>query len=194
MGAWEFLRLQIADLLNHRRRQTVAGTLPGSCHFFSGPRRPPWCDRCYADGRLPWIASRWEISACLALVCSLALLLPGCGRGATTIAKSATVGWKRVGSWTGHGNVQTETFTSDTGGFRVLWQTRNEAPHGAGRLKVIFRSGDSGREIMDAVDVRGNGSGTADVADRPRWYYLTIEAANLEWTVTVEEPVELAAR
>jgi len=76
----------------------------------------------------------------------------------------------------------------------VLWQTRNEAPHGAGRLKVIFRSGDSGREIMDAVDVRGNGSGTADVADRPRWYYLTIEAANLEWTVTVEEPVELAAR
>jgi hypothetical protein len=140
------------------------------------------------------MASRWQTSASLVLVCGLAILLPGCDRGATTIAKSATVGWKRVGSWTGHGNVQTETFTSDTGGFRVLWQTRNEAPSGAGRLKVVFRSGDSGREIMDAVDVRGNGSGTAEVADRPRWYYLTIEAANLEWTVTVEEPVELAAR
>jgi hypothetical protein len=128
------------------------------------------------------------------MVCGLAILLPGCDRSATTIAKSAGVGWKRVGSWTGHGNVQTETFTSDTGGFRVLWQTRNEAPPGTGRLKVVFRSGDSGREIMDAVDVRGSGSGTAEVGDRPRWYYLTIESANLEWTVTVEEPVPLAAR
>jgi len=52
----------------------------------------------------------------------------------------------------------------------------------------VFRSGDSGREIMEAVDARGNGSGTAEVGDRPRWYFLTIESANLEWTVTVEEP------
>jgi hypothetical protein len=25
--------------------------------------------------------------------------------------------WKEVGSWSGRGNAQTETFTSDTGGF-----------------------------------------------------------------------------
>jgi hypothetical protein len=138
------------------------------------------------------LAFRWQVRRTLAIVCGLALLLPGCERPATTAAKPAGIGWKAVGSWTGHGDLQTETFTSDSGGFRVLWQTRNEAPAGAGRLKVVFRSGDSGREIMDAVDVRGNGSGTAEVGDRPRWYYLTIESANVEWTVTVEEPVQLA--
>jgi hypothetical protein len=125
-------------------------------------------------------------------VCACVVLLAACERRATTIAKSAETGWKQVGSWMGRGNTQTETFTSDTGGFRVRWETRSEAPPGTGRLKVVFHSGDSGREIMEAVDVRGNGRGTAEVGDRPRWYYLTIESANVGWTVTVEEPVPLA--
>jgi hypothetical protein len=112
-----------------------------------------------------------------------------CGSGYTAVEKPATVGWKRVGSWSGRGNRQTESFTSDTGGFRVQWETRNEKPQGAGTFKVVFRSGDSGREIIDAVDVRGVGQGTTEVGDRPRWYFLTIESANIDWTVTVEEPV-----
>ena len=85
--------------------------------------------------------------------------------------------------------MQTESFTSDSGGFRVRWQTRNETAPGGGRLKVVFHSGDSGRDIIDAVDARGVGEGTADVGDRPRWYFLTIESADVDWTVTVEEPV-----
>jgi len=119
----------------------------------------------------------------------LGALLPGCRRGPTKTTEPAPVVWKRVGSWSGRGNVQTETFTSDSGGFRVLWETRHEPPAGGGRLKVVFHSGDSGRDIMDAVDIHGNGSGTAEVGDRPRWYFLTIESENLDWTVTVEEPV-----
>jgi hypothetical protein len=122
----------------------------------------------------------------------VAIFVAGCNRTAPGAAKSATSGWKRVGSWSGHRSMQTESFTSDTGGFRVTWETRNESPPGAGRLKVVFHSGDSGREIMDAVDVRGNGSGTTEVGDRPRWYYLMIESSNLQWTITVEEPVQLA--
>jgi len=99
--------------------------------------------------------------------------------------------WHQVGSWSGRGNRQTETFTSDTGGFRVRWATKNETAPGAGTLKVIFRSGDSGREIIDAVDARGVGSDTAIVsAERPRWYYLTIDSANVEWTVSVDERIE----
>ena len=121
-------------------------------------------------------------------MCAVTLLLPACGRGATTAAPAPAPGWQQVGSWSGHGDLQTESFTSDSGGFRVRWETRRESPPGAGRLRVVFRSGDSGREIMEAVDARGNGSGTAEVGDRPRWYFLTIESANLEWTVTVEEP------
>lgn len=95
--------------------------------------------------------------------------------------------WKEVGSWSGRGNVQTETFTSDTGGFRVRWETRNESPPGAGRLKVVFRSSDSGRPIIEAVDVRGVGADQEEVADNVRWYFLTIESAAVDWTVHVDE-------
>jgi hypothetical protein len=119
----------------------------------------------------------------------LAMYLCACDAGMMKPPKAVETDWKAVGSWSGHGDLQTESFTSDTGGFRVRWETRRESPPGAGRLRVVFHSGDSGREIMEAVDTRGNGSGTAEVGDRPRWYFLTIESANLEWVVTVEEPV-----
>jgi len=124
----------------------------------------------------------------------VALATIGCGSGGTAIDKPATVDWKRVGSWSGRGNRQTESFTSDTGAFRAHWETTNEAPSGGGRLKVVFHSGDSGRDIVDAVDARGVGRGTEEVAgDRPRWYFLTIDSANVDWTVTVEEPVVTAS-
>lgn len=95
--------------------------------------------------------------------------------------------WREVGSWSGRGNAQTESFTSDTGGFRVRWETRNESSPGAGRLKVTFRSGDSGRPIIEAVDVRGVGSDIEEVADNVRWYFLTIESAGIDWKVSVDE-------
>jgi hypothetical protein len=96
-----------------------------------------------------------------------------------------------VGSWSGRGNKQTETFTSDTGGFRVRWATTNETAPRAGTLKVVFRSADSGREIVDAVDARGIDSDVAIVAaERPRWYYLTIDSVNVDWTVSVDERIE----
>ena len=117
-----------------------------------------------------------------------AVLSVACGSGYTAVQKPPAHEWKRVGSWSGRGDKQTESFTSDTGGFRVQWETKNETPPGAGRLKVVFRSGDSGREIIDAVDARGVGAGIENVAgDRPRWYFLTIESANVDWTVIVEE-------
>ena len=128
---------------------------------------------------------RWLIY----LLVTAASAWPACRRGAPSDSKQDVISWKRVGTWSGRGNRQTESFTSDTGGFRVHWRTRNESPPGEGRLRVVFRSGDSGREIMDAVDARGVGEGTADVGDRPRWYFLTIESANVDWEVTVEEPV-----
>ena len=95
--------------------------------------------------------------------------------------------WKQVGSWSGRGNMQTESFTSDTGGFRVRWETTNETTPNAGRLKVVFRSGDSGRPIIEAVDVRGVGRDAEEVADNVRWYYLTIESSGVDWTVSVDE-------
>ena len=115
----------------------------------------------------------------------------GSGSGSTALQQPTAVEWRRVGSWSGRGATLTENFTSDTGGFRIHWETRNETKPGAGTLHVVFRSTDSGRDIIDAVVARGVGRGRADVSDeRPRWYYLNIESANLEWTVTVEEPID----
>ena len=78
---------------------------------------------------------------------------------------------------------------SDNGSFRIHWETKNESSPGAGRLKVAFRSGDSGRVIIDAVDQKGVSSDSAEVGDMVRWYYLTIDSANVDWAVTVEEPI-----
>jgi hypothetical protein len=95
--------------------------------------------------------------------------------------------WREVGAWSGRGNAQTESFMSDTGGFRVRWETTNETKPGGGVLKVVFRSGDSGRPIIEAVDVRGEGHDAQEVADNVRWYFLTIESANVDWSVHIDE-------
>jgi hypothetical protein len=119
-------------------------------------------------------------------VCGALALLPACGPRPEP--PHETVVWRQVGSWSGRGNAQTESFTSDTGAFRVTWETRNETAPGAGRLHAVFRSGDSGREIMEAVKTEGVGHDVEyAAAERPRWYYLSIESANVEWSITVDE-------
>ena len=119
------------------------------------------------------------------------LLAAGCrSETAPPPPRQTVVVWKPIGSWSGRGDKQTETFTSDNGGFRVHWETANETG-GAGRLRVVFRSGDSGREIIEAIDAHGVGSGLEEVAaERPRWYYVTIESANVDWKVSIDERIE----
>ncbi len=128
-----------------------------------------------------------------AVLLLLVAILPGgaaCRAQPEPAAKPVVV-WKPVGSWSGHGDKQTESFTSDNGGFRVRWTAANEPGAGMGRLRVVFRSGDSGREIIEAIDASGAGGGTEEVAaDKPRWYYLTIESADEDWTVAVDERID----
>ena len=129
----------------------------------------------------------WAMSAALCLS-------NGCRSSEPPRPPAAVVVWKPVGSWSGRGNAQTENFTSDGGGFRVHWEMKNETRRDAGRLRVIFRSGDSGREIIEAIDARGAGGGTEEVAaERPRWYYLTIESADADWKVSVDERIDAQA-
>jgi hypothetical protein len=121
-----------------------------------------------------------------------ALIMTGaCRSSEPGPAPKAVVVWKPIGAWSGRGDKQTETFTSDGGGFRVHWAMTNETRPGAGRLRVVFRSGDSGREIIEAIDARGAGGGLEEVAaERPRWYYLTIESADADWKVSVDERID----
>ena len=95
--------------------------------------------------------------------------------------------WKQLGSWSGRGNAQTESFVGLTGSLRMRWRTTHEDPEGQGRFKLILQSAISGRALQEPVDHEGPGEGTAYAADDPRVFHILVESANLDWSFTVEE-------
>jgi hypothetical protein len=104
-------------------------------------------------------------------------------------ARTPTVVWRKLGSWSGHGPVQTDPFISDTGSLRLRWETRNETTPGAGIFRVSLHSDVSGRVLVLAVDARGVGHDVTYVTEDPRPFFLAVESANLDWTVEAEEGV-----
>ena len=99
------------------------------------------------------------------------------------------VAWRAVGSWSGHGNKQTESFTSESGALRVRWTTTAGArsPDRAGAFRVTAHSAISGRLLEQVVDHTGAGSGVGYVNQDPHVFYLMVESDELDWTVWVEE-------
>jgi hypothetical protein len=104
-------------------------------------------------------------------------------------AREPQVAWHRLGSWSGVGNVQTESFESGSGSLRVQWKTVNEAAPGTGTFRLAFHSSISGRELQVAVDRKGTGADTAYVQQDPHVFFAKVESANLEWSFTVDEGV-----
>src|SRR5262245_33839509 len=101
------------------------------------------------------------------------------------------IAWTTIGSWSGRGNRQTESFRSDTGALRVRW-TSTLADHDAdvtGALRVTAHSAISGRLLEQVVDHRGAGNGTGYVNQDPHVFYLVVESDHLDWTISVEEAV-----
>ena len=153
--------------------------------------------KCPGTGLPPQVA-RW-VPACLVINASLmtgkfiaimacAAVVSGCGSQSTPAARQVIV-WQTVGSWSGHGNVQSESFTSETGALRVRWQTSNEGPAHAGAFRLTAHSAISGRPLQLAVDHRGVGGGTSYIGEDPRAFDVVVESANLDWSFTVEEAV-----
>jgi hypothetical protein len=98
-----------------------------------------------------------------------------------------------MGSWQGTGN-STIGLISDSGRFRITWQTRNEHPAGAGSFRLVVHSAVSGRPIQTIAEHKGEGSGSANVDDDPRHYNLMVDSTSLEWSITVEEVVAVDAK
>lgn len=96
-------------------------------------------------------------------------------------------------SWEGSGN-RTLDFVSESGRFRLTWETRNEHPNGSGTFVLTVHSGVSGRPLRQIVDQRGEGKGSTLFEDDPRPYHFMIQSANLEWLVSAEEVVTVMAR
>lgn len=92
-----------------------------------------------------------------------------------------------VGSWQGRGTGNFGDIPSETGRFRITWQTTNESPAGTGRFKLTMRSAVSGRPMQVVADHRGVGSGTANYDEGPRTYDFLVDSANVDWKFDVEE-------
>jgi hypothetical protein len=99
------------------------------------------------------------------------------------------IGWRPIGSWSGHGNAQTDSFNIDSGQWRIKWSTTNEKPTGAGTFRATVHSAVSGRPLMEAVVHEGPGHGTAYVNEDPRLFDIDVESVDEDWTVAVEEAV-----
>ena len=95
--------------------------------------------------------------------------------------------WHKLGSWSGHGSRQTESFTSDTGALRIQWETTHESAPGQGRFHLSAHSAISGRILQEVVDTKGAGSGTGYVQQDPHVFYMVIDSDGLDWAFTVDE-------
>ena len=116
-----------------------------------------------------------------------AVLASGCEAPAPPPTEKEVVVWKRLGEWSGRGNIQTESVVGLTGSLRMHWQTKNEAPEGTGTFRLVLQSAISGRDLQEPVNHAGAGEGTAYVADDPRVFHFLVESSNLDWSFTVEE-------
>jgi hypothetical protein len=124
----------------------------------------------------------------LLAVLGAAVLAVSCRDAAPPAVEPAVV-WRHLGAWSGRGSMQTDAFISDTGSMRLRWETKNESAPGAGFFRVTVHSDVSGRPLVEAVDARGVGGATAYVTEDPRPFFLTVDSANLDWSMSAEEPV-----
>lgn len=125
------------------------------------------------------------LAASLAL--ASAALLVACGTPRSEPAPKEIVVWKQLGSWSGRGNAQTESFLGLTGSLRLRWRTTNEAPKSRGKFKLVLQSAISGRDLQEPVDAEGPGEGTAYAADDPRVFQILVQSADIDWAFSVDE-------
>jgi hypothetical protein len=100
--------------------------------------------------------------------------------------------WRPLGSWSGRGSLQTESFTSETGALRVRWETRlpeSDTPLAPGQFRLNAHSAISGRLLQPIVEQAGAGSGVGYVQQDPHVFYVVVESSQLNWTFTVEEAI-----
>ena len=127
---------------------------------------------------------RWSI---LVLI-GIGLVNTSCS-GEAPRARTPSVVWRTLGSWSGRGSMQTEPFISDTGALRLRWETSREATPGTGIFRVTVHSDVSGRPLVLAVDARGVARDTTYVNEDPRSFFLAVESVNLDWTIAADEGV-----
>ena len=127
----------------------------------------------------------------LCLLLTMAAIGAGDGRRVSPMSAATreVVVWRSIGSWSGRGKTQTESFTSDTGSLRVRWQTSHEVPPGDGTFRLTLNSAISGRPLAQAVDYHGVGADTSYLSEDPRVFYVVVDSAHVEWSFTIDEGI-----
>ena len=117
---------------------------------------------------------------------TLALCLSSCSPAPTKPPDIVAV-TREVGAWQGRDSATVGDIPSETGRFRIHWETTNESPAGTGTFKLTMRSAISGRPLQLVADHKGVGAGTADYDEGPRTYDFLVESVNLDWKFRVDE-------
>lgn len=102
---------------------------------------------------------------------------------------AAATFWHALGSWSGSGDRQTESFDVTTGSMRLTWEALQEGPPSTNHFRVSLHSAISGRPLQTIIDTQEAGTGTVDLGATPRVAYLLVESEQIRWRVTLEEAV-----
>ena len=116
------------------------------------------------------------------------LLASGMGCRAPDATSYSQTVWQPLGSWTGHGRFQTESFDSLIGTLRIRWKTTHS---NGSSFKLTLHSAISGRRMGVPVEHVGDGDGIAYFADTPHMFFGVVDSEDADWTLVVEEPVNL---
>ena len=126
----------------------------------------------------------------ISIIFLAAVFFAGCEYKPPPAEKPTELVWKEVGTWSGHGNQQLETFPIEHFTWRVKWETKNESPAGAGRFHVTANSGDSGRILAEVADVKGVDKDVTYITELPHRYYFVVTSTGVDWTLTAEEAIQ----
>ena len=105
---------------------------------------------------------------------------------------AASILWHTLGTWSGSGDRQSESFDVTTGSMRLTWESVQEGALGANHFRVSLHSAISGRPLQTIVDTQEAGADTVDLAANPRVAYLLIESEQIRWRVTLQEAVPVS--
>lgn len=121
-----------------------------------------------------------------------AAAFPACGRGpappANASASPADLEWRVVGTWSGTGPRQTESFEVSQFAMRLRWQVTRTTTPGDPHFVVTLHSAVSGRPLQTLVDTTRVESGEVLVADDLRPAHFVVEAEHVAWTMTLDQP------
>jgi len=130
----------------------------------------------------------FALRTCGAVLIVAALAVTGAGCKKKPLSHTETI-WQSLGTWSGHGKLQTESFNGDSGALRVRWKASHATADGTFLLTV--HSAISGRPMGVVVEHAGDGDGTAFFTDDPHVFFAVVDSKDLDWTFTVEQPVDI---